>query len=108
MTLQHLLITLALLAVVYAAPVPKINAKEVFENITLPDSFQHEINYETLGGGVDGDMRFPEGQNPFSPLRSKGVLAAPYGVWPGSVIPYDLSGIPCNFARSSFVFLSLL
>lgn len=50
-----------------------------------------------IGDGFEGDMIFPQGFDPRSPNKAKGV--AKYGNvrWPYGIIPYDISAISCKY-----------
>lgn len=55
----------------------------------------HEFQW--IGGGFEGDMIFPDGFNPLSPHKAKGVARFGPRRWPNGIIPYDISAISCKY-----------
>ncbi|CAF0981074.1 unnamed protein product [Rotaria magnacalcarata] len=51
------------------------------------------INYELLGGGIEGDMILPDGFDPKREFDGKGVAIFGPRRWPNNIIPYDISAI---------------
>lgn len=50
-----------------------------------------------VGDGFEGDMFFPDGIDPRSFDRRKGVAKFGNIRWPNSVVPYDISAITCKY-----------
>jgi len=67
---------------------PQPNASEY-------EPVQRGINPQTLGGGLEGDMLFPDGFDPTDSARGVAI----YGnmKWPNGIIPYDISAITSEF-----------
>ena len=57
------------------------------------------------GGGIEGDMIFPQGINPKSSTR--GVAIYGNRQWPNGIIPYDISSITGIEHKSFFLFFSM-
>ncbi|CAF1498338.1 unnamed protein product [Adineta steineri] len=65
-----------------------------FIGIIFTNPIKDSIDYELLGGGVEGDMFFPDGYDPIKyHSDAKGVAAYGNRLWPNNVVPYDLSSI---------------
>jgi hypothetical protein len=84
------LLSLCLAFSVYGLPVDVIiSAPEPSTSENEPA--QRGINPALLGGGVEGDMIFPDGFDPKD--SSRGVAIFGNMKWPNGVIPYDISAI---------------
>lgn len=68
-----------------------------------PESHGDSTHYETLGGGFEGDMKFPDGSDPRKPHLGKGAASAGNRQWPNNVIPYDLTAITSSEDRTKVV-----
>jgi hypothetical protein len=66
-----------------APPPPLVNGDE-------PEG--RGINLEEFGGGVEGDMLFPDGFDPYTLNRGVAIFGDTYK-WPKGVVPYDISAI---------------
>lgn len=84
------LFSLCLVFIAYGLPV-NVQISRPAPRANRVKSMYRGPNPQMLGGGMEGDMIFPNGFNPKS--NTRGVAIFGNAQWPNGVIPYDISAI---------------